>query len=237
MSSTFRPFETSNAFSPPSLRDLTEAPVFFLLAGRSRPRRAYRRRLVVEGLRFHDRDAIRAELLRALEQLQAPEIFAEQQPRIEALWFAIDAHQAAYADAIDPPAFEHPDLAAVDETSRRVAEDWAPLRRMAADNIAFAEDAGAITVAVLLRGVKNVPVSVQPSREIPLETLDEIEAALGDIEKAAGKTPGLAWAELLTECTGRLFRLNASPDGSVADDKSVDGNVPAVDSALETVGC
>lgn len=218
------PLEASEvlAFTPASLAQIEDAPVFRLRASSSRDKRFHRRLLVENGIRFHDREAIRAEVLNGLKALWDTDAFEEHSPVIKALWEARDDFEQQSADAIKngEPAIEWSydvDLEnAVDDLVRKVTQEWNPLLRMIADNADYGSLAAPLLVAVNVKGFSNLNVKASLDRGyLTLDVAEKIEEALSALERKHGLIEGTAWAELTVACSQRMY-LTAEEAGNSA---------------------
>ena len=203
------PLEASEvlAFTPASLAKFDDAPVFRLRASTTRDKRFHRRLLLEYGIRYHDRDAIRAEVISGLENLWDVDAFAQHSPVIKALWEARDDFEAQLKD---DPSLEwsyDPEIeSAVDELVRKVSQEWRPLRTMIADNADYGSMSGPLIVAVTVQGFSGLDVKVLKDRGyITLETAEEIEVALSALEAKHGLPDGTAWSELIIACSQRMY--------------------------------
>lgn len=203
------PLEASEvlAFTPASLEALEDAPVFRLRAPSSRDKRFHRRLLVEEGIAFHDHQAIRAEVLKGLEQMWDAEIFEQQVPVVKAYWEARDDYDAQLKD--DPALVWNYDKAieeAVNRLLHNIRQSWPPLRRMLADNSEYGNLAAPMLVAVTVKGFTNLPVSARLERGyLTVETAESIEDALAACEAQHGLEEGNAWSELTVACSRRMY--------------------------------
>lgn len=251
------PLEASEvlAFTPASLEALEDAPVFRLRAPSSRDKRFHRRLLVEHGIRFHDREAIRAEVLTGLKALWDEEAFEEHSPIIKALWDARDDFDQQNADAFKKG---EPELTwtydaqiedAVDDLVRKVTQEWHPLLRMIADNADYGSLAAPLLVAVNVKGFANLNVKASLDRGyLTLEVAEKIEEALSALERKHGHIVGTAWAELTVACSQRMYLTEEERGNSESQSPSPtapapsnekktsepDGKSPASGSSIET---
>lgn len=178
-------------WTPPSLRDLPEPPVFQLRPPRHGAR-DLRYEIMAAGLHFHADAVIRAEAIRGLRALWSPEDAEPNVARVESLWAAMDRGEELAAD----------DAAALDDLSARLRRAWPALNRMAADNHAFWEGVPHLAVSLATAGwsgTLNVPYR-RDGRCVPLDRIEEVAKALAGIEEAAGLQPGAAFLELSARC-------------------------------------
>lgn len=232
------PLEASEvlAFTPASLAKFDGAPVFRLRASTARDKRFHRRLFLEHGIRYHDRDTIRAEVLNGLEQLWDADAFAEHSPVIKALWDARDDYELQLKD--DPSlewSYDAEIENAVDELVRKVSQSWQPLRVMIADNGDYGAMSGALLVAVTVQTFAGLPVKALKDRGYTtVETAEAIETALSDLEKQHGVPEGTAWAELIIACSQRMY-LDKEEAGNSAS-QSPSPTAPAPLSETNTSG-
>lgn len=232
------PLEASEvlAFTPASLEKFDGAPVFRLRASSPRDKRFHRRLFLEHGIRYHDRDTIRAEVLNGLEQLWDADAFAEHSPVIKALWDARDDYELQLKD--DPSlewSYDAEIENAVDELVRKVSQSWQPLRVMIADNGDYGAMSGALLVAVTVQTFAGLPVKALKDRGYTtVETAEAIETALSDLEKQHGVPEGTAWSELIIACSRRMY-LDKEEAGNSAS-QSPSPTAPAPLSETNTSG-
>jgi hypothetical protein len=173
--------------------------------------------LAVEGLVSHDQDSVRAEIMRALAALYSPDLFASNSAKLQNIWAMLDQEISIPPD----------EFTGFLELMDAVGRAWEPLRRMLADISRFNDDAPKLAVALYLSGVSNLDVAFRlDGGVVPLEALDEIEAALLTVEtkavadKVAGVEPGTAFQELAATALSQL-RLTK------AEEKNSDGPSPS----------
>lgn len=229
------PLEASEvlAFTPASLESIEDAPVFRLRASSSRDKRFHRRLLVEHGIRFHDRDAIRAEVLAGLKALWDEEAFEEHSPVIKALWDARDEFDQQNADAFKKgePELEwsyDADLEnAVDDLVRKVTQEWNPLLRMIADNADYGSLAAPLLVAVNVKGFSNLNVKASLDRGyLTLDVAEKVEDALSKLERKHGLIEGTAWAELTVACSQRMYLTEEERGNSASQSPSTTAPAP-----------
>lgn len=204
-------------FTPDSLKDIEGAPVFVLRASTSREKRYHRRLLLEQGIRYHDREDIRAEVLNGLKELWDAEAFEQHGPVLKELWSARDDFEKQLKD--DPELVWSYDAEiedAVDELVRKVSQEWRPLRSMIADNADYGSMAAPLLVVVTLKRVTGLDVKLRTERGyFTIETVEAIEDALSAFEKANGLVVGTAWAELTVASSRRMY-LSAEESGNSA---------------------
>lgn len=214
-------------FTPPSLANLPSPPTFLLKPAGRREKRAHGRLIVEAGLRRHSQEAMRDEMIRALSSQWSPELVAEHEPRLRAYWDALDcwikqvreqAEGAKKDDGAETPRFEHPDKKAIDKLNDQIVDAWPPLRKMAADNIAFDEESPLLMACCLVLGWENVSVPFAlEAGNVPVERMEEMSEWLGDLEQEkAGQVEGIgargtAFAELCLE-TGKALYLDKAQE-------------------------
>lgn len=197
-------------FTPASLANLENPPVFRLRAASRRERRRYDRLLIEEGLRRHDKEALREELIRGLHALSSPDEVERWEPLLRQHWEAVDEFSKESRDAEDGASVEFvapgPSEETVQSLLRGIHENWAPTRKLAADNLVFNREAPALLISVVLSGWSGLPTPFA-SREgtIPLDTMDKLDTDLSALEEAHGLKPGTAFVELYIAATNRMF--------------------------------
>lgn len=208
------------AFTPSSLKDIEGAPVFRLRATAGRDRRFHRRLLLEEGIRYHDREAIRGEVLTGLKNLWDETTFNEQSVWVTDLWKARDEFDQQNSDAIKKG---EPELVwsydaeveeAVDGLVRKVSQQWKPLTSLIADNADYGSMAAPLIVAVTVNGFSGLDVKPMKDRGyLTVASAEAIEDALTKLEKKHGLIEGTAWAELTVACSQRMY-LDAAEAGN-----------------------
>jgi hypothetical protein len=217
-------------FTPSSLANLAAPPVFRLRAAGRREFRKYQHILQSEGLEFHDREDLRAEVLRALKSLYSPDIYEANAARLRAHWALIDQKGEPEAAETD----------AVDELTERLTREWRPLSRMGADNVRFIEESLRVALSMFLVGWSGVEVSYRrEDGRVPLEVIDDLEDWLVKTEKQAKKDkvegvikPGVAFVEICNAASTRLHvtkdeEKNSSSPPSTTPDQSGSGKTPS----------
>lgn len=226
-------------FIPDSLKDIEGAPVFVLRASTSREKRYHRRLLLEEGIRFHDREAIRREMLSGLKELWDADAFEQHSPVIKALWEARDDYELQLKD--DPKlvwSYDADIENAVDDLVRMVSQEWAPLRKMIADNADYGSMAAPLLVTVTLKRFSGLDVKPRNERGyFTVETCEAIEEALGKFEKKHGLVVGTAWAELTIACSKRMYLDQEEAGNSELQSPSPTAPAPSNETnTLEPVG-
>ncbi len=157
----------------------------FMLRTIARPTVEYRHAIESAGLAFHSIDDMRAETLRALEQLWPKRTYRREVARITALWNRLDGGEALAPE----------EQGALDGLGERLARAWPRIAEMAADNARFGRESAIIAASLIITGWSNLDVAFRrEAGRIPLATLDQVEAAIGPI----------AWTQLATACVARL---------------------------------
>jgi hypothetical protein len=238
-------------YIPESLRNIVPAPKFRLRPASERDQRRFNRILQEEGLTLHGDDAMQAEILRAISTLWVDEDAIRIRDRY--VNYLETVKQSARARLDD----QETELTIPEEDSNWVAElfetimrEWKPLRRMVAANRVFETDAPKIALVVYLAGWKHVDCPFRlEGGFVPLETIDQLQKALGQIEakaiedKIEGVAPGLAFLELCNKAFA-LMRLTGdeeknspspSPSSSNPDPSTTnsDAKATAGESTLE----
>jgi hypothetical protein len=189
-------------FTPPSLLNLPSPPVFKLRPATGREWRKYQYVMRAEGLTYHSKEDIRAEMLRALAALYSPDDCASATARLRSYWALLD-QSGTPAEA---------DIAAVDDLVARLTREWPPLARAGADNMRFLEESMSIAVSMFVVGWTGLDLSYRRNDgRVPLDLIDELEDALQALERQAKADkvegvgrPGTAWVELCNAAHARL---------------------------------
>lgn len=210
------PLEASETlvFTPPSIAKVEGAPKFTLRAATTREKRFRRRLLSIEGVAFHSEEALRAEILNALEtSLWGAEKFATHSQPLKDYWSALDDFRLQQKDE---PALEwsyDPEIEkAVVKLLRDVEQVWRPLGEMKADNIDFNEIFAAATVAVIVEGWTGIDLKAETDRNyLTVDCVDKLAQGLSrfaqkhaDPEDSNGIAGRLAWMELVNACSSRM---------------------------------
>lgn len=180
-------------FTPASLVNLSEPPVFTLRPATGREMRDYRRQMQLEGLAFHGKEELRDELLRAIRNLYSPDLFTAYEGRLRSYWALMDQK-----GALDPAETE-----AISDLSVRVSRVWRPYREMLVDNEEFRERSLLIAVSMFLTGWSGVDLSYRREAGCtPVELVETLAQKLKEIEEQAAKdkvegvVPGLGFLQL-----------------------------------------
>lgn len=223
------PFEASEvlAFTPACLSHVEHAPVFRLRATTGRDKRFHRRLLLEEGIRYHDREVIRAEVLNGLKNMWDETTFDEQSRWVIDLWQARDDFDQQNADAIkngEPElewSYDSEVENAVDCLVRKVSQEWKPLASMIADNGDYGSMAGPLIVAVTVNGLSGLEVKLRKDRGyLTVDSAEAIEAALSRLEKKHDLVEGQAWSELVVACSRRLYLMEEEAGNSASQSPS-----------------
>lgn len=206
------PYEASEIlrFTPASLAEIDTPPVFRLRAASRRERRRYDRLMIEEGLRRHDKEAMRAELLRGLRELSSDDEFETWEVLLRQHWDARDEFEEEHKDTTldEVPDFvpPGPSVDEISQVTRGIHENWPPLRKMAADNLIFNREAPALLISVMLSGWSGIGTTfVSREGAIPLDTIDQLDKDLVQLEEEHGLSPGKAFVELYIAATNRMF--------------------------------
>jgi hypothetical protein len=203
------PVEASEllSFTPASLKEIEGAPSFTLRASTTREKRFHRRLLLESGIRYHDNAAMRRETETGLKALWGKEQFEEFFPFVKSVWEARDDFEVQVKD--DPNLkweFDEATEAKVDEVIRKVTQQWQPLCVMIADNADYAEMSFPILNAVTIKSFTGLDVKRRIDRGyFTLETIEAIQEALSEFEKANGLPEGVAWMQLSIACSNRMY--------------------------------
>lgn len=208
-------------FTPDSLKEADNAPVFKLNAAIRRDRRRLRRLAILEGGITHTEEELREELLRACEKMWDADTAAKEVPRLKEYFEAVDQHRIAHkewskeAEAIekanadlpkpkqktvpDAPAFHHPDSEEVEALEASVRREWRPLREMIADNDAGTQVYPLCVCAVVLGGWSGLKTPFRRTADgVPMETMEELADELHERDP-------LAFGQVFLACSRRLF--------------------------------
>lgn len=205
------PYERGEAerFVPSAFAEMKDPPTFWLRYGTTREKRRQRRMMDEEGLRLHDTDAIRRELLAGMEALLSEKDYAEWQPRAKQFWDASDSFAKEYEGipAADVPKFTYEDEKPVKEVLNQIGRDWHPYRLMIADNRETNRTLPAITVSLIVERFENLDVEVmKEGKYLSLDTADEILEALSvATPKDLPKDQVAPSDELQSECLIRMY--------------------------------
>jgi hypothetical protein len=220
------------AFTPPSLAEIAGAPVFTLRAPTTREKRHRQRILIEERVRHHDRQAMRAATLRAVEA-GFPDLYAKHKGLIEAYWQAADDFELQAKDdpdlkwEYDPQVEER-----IAKLLREAAENSAEVARMAADNVEYGEIAVVSLQAVVIAGWAGLDVPRQLYRgNLTLDCVDAMIAALGAIEESHSIPRGTATLELIQACQRRYNLEEEERKNSVSPSPS--STTPSISSPGE----
>lgn len=198
------PVEASEmeAFTPPALANLPTPPEFLLRPATERELRQYQYAVRCEGLQHHDKETLRAEMLRALEALWLPEAFETNAARLRSYWALTDQ-----GGEPDPAETE-----AVERLAGDVTRAWRPLAVMLADNMRFAEETLRIVASMFVSGWNHVAVPYgREAGRVPLARIDALDDWLRQTETDARQNgiegvaqPGTAFIQLCNACYRRM---------------------------------
>ena len=180
-------------FTPKSLLNVVPRPVFKFRAPTPRDQQRYNHQLTLEGIRLFTDVEIREEILRVVKDHWDEDTFRKQSARLETAWAMMDQKLDVSAD----------EVSAIQELVARCMDISPMLRRMDADNKAFAEHAPAIAFGMFCVGWSNVdsPFRMEGG-VIPYEALVAVAKAIRAIERKAvedrveGVNEGLGFLEL-----------------------------------------
>lgn len=207
------PVEASEvlAFTPKSLEDRDPKPVFTLRAVTSRDKRFHTRLYREIGLRLHNTEALRAEVLEGLKNLWTQDQYDQHAEVVQTYWEAQD--QFAQQAKDDPSlqwSYDQAIEKAIIDLIGLVEEAWAPLRKMIADNAEFGQMLVPVMVAVVVKNWKGVDHRRVLDRGYL--DIDCAEALLEVVEAEFGKE---AVTELFLACAARM-RLDEDTAGNSA---------------------
>lgn len=195
------------AYTPPSLANLDVPPVFVLRAPTGRDKRFMLRLYNEEGVRQHSQEVLREEVMTGLKNLWSAEDFDKFAPLIRNLWERQEDYAAQKRDDPDLVWDFDPDLEdRIEKLLTGVADAWHPLRKRLADNADYAQMSWIITVASVVLNWTGCGARLERDRGyLSIDCAAELRDALWEIESKAGLQKGMAWAELGTACTARLY--------------------------------
>lgn len=204
------PLEASEtlAFTPPSLAEIDSPPTFTLRAITHREKRFHLRLMREEGLRTHNTEAIRNEVLRGLRRLWTPEDCEQHIPQITDYWRAVDEFNLQKKDEPDLEFGYDQELAqAIDDLIDKVEQEHRPLRVMLADNADWQDMMPLTIAAVAIANWSNLDVKRKVDRSfLTMDCIDAMRRELGRMARDNGvedqETP---WAELAFACMKRML--------------------------------
>lgn len=238
------PLEAGEAepFVPASLRDLPDLPsppTFFLRWGTPREKERMRRILDEEGCTLYSEDAMRAELLKGMEQLFSAEDFSTWQPRVKEWWDAVDAYQQ---DHRDTPADERAEWfyeaeELIVEVLEQVGRDWRRFRLMDADNKSFSRTQGHAINAAIVERFEGLDVPLRKAGlYLDYNTAVLIAEKLDALaRKHAPEAPIRPSQELGIECMKRLY-LDKESEGNSGSPAPSDKTPPASSNGTASAG-
>lgn len=187
-------FRTASVWTPPSLAALPAPPQFAFRAAEPQEVIEFGYDLDRAGVRYHETDPFRAEMLRGLRELWSPATYATGEARLRAAWAAWDAGSAP----------DESEAEAIAELTQRLTDAWPPLARMAADNLRFPGESAKNAIARVVVGWTDtgVPYRREMGR-VPLATLDELERAMGEMDKLAS-IGATSFGQLASEALARI---------------------------------
>ena len=202
------PFESSELldFTPECLKDMEGAPSIVLRVATSREKRFHARLTREEGVTFHSDIKVRREIETGLRNLWDDEDFNALMPMIKQYWdqrddFMLQVKQ----DHTLKWEYDPLEESAIGELIEKVAANWAPLRRMRADNADFSDMVIPLLASVVVKSWANLPTKRKLDRGYL--TVGCAEALLEDLEKIAvkhGAAEGAATTELFVACSRRM---------------------------------
>lgn len=201
------PVEASEvlAFTPPSLANIENPPVFRLRAVSGRDKRFQTRLYRELGLQTHGDEAFRREILTGLKALWTEEDFDKHSPIIKAYWEAQDDFALQAKDEPDLKWEYDADLeTGIKTLIEKVIRSHEPLRLMLADNAEFGDMMFIVVVAVALIGWSNFDVKLVKDRGyITTDCVEALMERLGRMCEDAGESRDAAWLELAVAATQR----------------------------------
>lgn len=230
------PFEASETldFTPDCLKDIEGAPVFTLRAATSREKRFHARLTREEGVTFHSDIAIRREIEAGLKAMWEDGDFEKFMPLIRQYWDDQDQFVAQLKEDPDLK-WEYDEITekAVLELMEKVAKNWAPLRRMRADNADFGDMIIPLLCAVVVKSWKGLDTRRHLDRGYL--TFEAAEAVLADLEKFASKngiSENTATTELFLAMSRRMNLIEEEEKNS--ESPSPSETVPPASSEMNT---
>lgn len=227
------------AFTPDCLKQIEDAPVFMLRANTEREKMFHRRLIIESGMEFHDKDALREEVLNGLKAIWDEESFAEHSPVIKAFWEAQDEFELQRKDNPELEwSYDAEIEAAYDDMLRKITKNWPRLREMHADNDHYGRMSFPILAAVTIKTFTGLDVRKRIDRGyLTLDTIAAIREALDKFEQANDLPPGLAWMELCTACARRQKLMEEEEGNSASQSQSPTAPQPSTETAApETNG-
>ncbi len=191
-------------FTPESLKNIGDAPVFRLRPATERDMRTYRRLIAEEGLNYSSDEDLHAAIVKAIGELWSAEDAAPMATRYESIIVARN-QDIEISD-------EDRDWAS--ELVETVLRNRKSLRVMAADRTEFQSDAPKVALALYLSGWKRFDMPFKlDGGFVPIDTIYAVEKLLGEIEATAiadkveeAGPVGMAFLQLCGEAF-RLLRL------------------------------
>jgi len=207
--------ETEN-FTPPSLANLPTPPVFILKTATQRAWIAFQDGLadfpgLDKPLIFHGQEAMREEMLRGLNTLYVGEAVAAAKARLQETWQILDQVQE-YEKPEDAPMPPDEAMAEMSNLADELTREWAPFRRMAADNLRWSRDAPRIAIGMFVAGWSGLTIPYErQAGVVSLLHVDRLAEELSKLEQDArgsnitgvGKD-GTAFLELGNEAFSKL---------------------------------
>ncbi len=218
------PLEASETlvFTPECLTGLESPPKFTLRAATTREKRWMRRLIQEEGAVQYSVEQMRAEMLKALKPLWGDDAYPENAQKLQAYWEASD--EFVLQKKADPDlewSYDPEVEAAVEKLERDVAQAWRPFAEMRAANAFASEISMLAVVAVVLIGWSGL--RIEPARDrgyLTIDSVADLKEVLVEYDEQANATRHLAWAQLLSACSKRMFlsedeeKNSASPSPS-----------------------
>lgn len=208
----------TEAFTPPSLANLSNPPVFHVRCGTRRDKDLRTRWLKDRRARYHPKDRLRATIIAGL-RAHWDEATAEQYvPIVQSYWDAADQfEQAQKQEGADPEAvfvFDGPvtedEIVKLIADLRDIDDDF---NAMLNDNEAYIPQATVATMVHALTGWDGIdPAARRRAGVLTEDSLDELNRALVAIEQDPANigveglgAPGTAMLELAARCNERFF--------------------------------
>jgi len=211
-------------FTPESLRDLPglpNPPKFYLRWGSPRDKEHMRWLLDDEGCVVHSEHAMREEIVKGLPMILGRDDGIIWEATVREWWDAADEFQKEHAltDPKDMPEWTYEGEDRIEAVLEEVAREWAPYRRMNAQNNQFRRMQGHAINAAIIEGFENVDIELPKKRGRYL-TLDVAMLIADAIDKLRlTHNPGSdarPAQQLGRECVTRMFSTKEALGNSVS---------------------
>lgn len=214
------PVESSEVleFTPDSLKNLIDPPVFRLRAPDERLMRRYNQMLGDENLILYSDKQFDAE-----KRLAIAELWGDEGQAI------IDKYATIRAKAEQKIALEKAEMEWIDELDEQLFDNWRPLARMRRKNDEWFEYAPRYAIATIVRGWKNLDAPFQlEAGYLKTEAVRKVANALAAIEEKAREEKiegvgvnGTAFLQLWVQCLDRTRLTEEEEKNSPAPSQSI----------------